>query len=213
MCLHAAARKGHVGVVRALLSKGATVDTKTKVRLHCLILFTFCWTLCCKEEVHELNFKQLNRTRTNVFLVVTQDQYTALHIAVKHCKPQVVQILLGYGANVQHRGGKVRFFSVFRLRNEVKWTVGSPGIRRKILYLKIFQSLHRDLQHLNKYVRLREVHRIDVRCEMSLRYKVRWIKFRLQQQSVFFYCRGESDSFSLVVRRARLYLPYNSVAH
>ena len=37
MCLHAAARKGHVGVVRALLSKGASVDTKTKVRLHSLI--------------------------------------------------------------------------------------------------------------------------------------------------------------------------------
>lgn len=36
MCLHAAARKGHVGVVRALLSKGATVDTKTKVRPRCL---------------------------------------------------------------------------------------------------------------------------------------------------------------------------------
>ena len=36
MCLHAAARKGHVGVVRALLSKGATVDTKTKVRPYCL---------------------------------------------------------------------------------------------------------------------------------------------------------------------------------
>ena len=31
MCLHAAARKGHMGVVKALLSKGATVDTKTKV--------------------------------------------------------------------------------------------------------------------------------------------------------------------------------------
>ena len=42
------------------------------------------------------------------FLVQTQDHYTALHIAVKHCKPQVVQILLGYGANVQLRGGKVR---------------------------------------------------------------------------------------------------------
>ena len=36
MCLHAAARKGHVGVVRALLSKGATVDTKTKVRPYSL---------------------------------------------------------------------------------------------------------------------------------------------------------------------------------
>lgn len=31
VCLHAAARKGHVGVVKALLSKGALVDTKTKV--------------------------------------------------------------------------------------------------------------------------------------------------------------------------------------
>jgi len=31
ICLHAAAMKGHTNVVRALLQKGATPDSKTKV--------------------------------------------------------------------------------------------------------------------------------------------------------------------------------------
>lgn len=33
ICLHAAAMKGHTAVVKALLQKGAPVDTKTKVRV------------------------------------------------------------------------------------------------------------------------------------------------------------------------------------
>lgn len=37
----------------------------------------------------------------------TKDGQTALHIAVQNCKPQVVQMLLGFGAQVQLRGGKV----------------------------------------------------------------------------------------------------------
>lgn len=32
ICLHTAAQQGHVSVVRALLTKGAAVDAKTKVR-------------------------------------------------------------------------------------------------------------------------------------------------------------------------------------
>ena len=36
-----------------------------------------------------------------------QDNYTALHIAVEHCKPLVVQTLLGFGAQVELKGGKV----------------------------------------------------------------------------------------------------------
>lgn len=37
----------------------------------------------------------------------TRDGLTALHIAAENCKPQIVQTLLGFGAQVQHRGGKV----------------------------------------------------------------------------------------------------------
>lgn len=66
VCLHAAAKRGHTAVVKALLQKGARVDATAK------------------------------------------DGQTALHIAVENCKPQVVQMLLGFGANVQLRGGKVK---------------------------------------------------------------------------------------------------------
>jgi len=33
ICLHSAAKQGHVAVVKALLFKGAFVDAKTKVRV------------------------------------------------------------------------------------------------------------------------------------------------------------------------------------
>jgi hypothetical protein len=36
-----------------------------------------------------------------------KDNYTPLHVAVENCKYLVVQMLLGYGADVQIRGGKV----------------------------------------------------------------------------------------------------------
>lgn len=36
-----------------------------------------------------------------------QDASTALHIAVEHCKPLAVQMLLGFGAQVELKGGKV----------------------------------------------------------------------------------------------------------
>ena len=52
-----------------------------------------------------------HRTFYSYLLFIPQDQYTALHVAVKYCKPQVVQILLGYGANVQLKGGKVMHLS------------------------------------------------------------------------------------------------------
>ena len=32
ICLHAAAQKGHVAVIKALLQKGAPIDARTKVR-------------------------------------------------------------------------------------------------------------------------------------------------------------------------------------
>ena len=39
-----------------------------------------------------------------------KDGYTALHLAVEYGKPQVVQMLLGYGAQVEFKGGKVCVF-------------------------------------------------------------------------------------------------------
>lgn len=38
----------------------------------------------------------------------TNDNYTALHIAVENAKPAVVETLLGYGAEVHVQGGKLR---------------------------------------------------------------------------------------------------------
>lgn len=38
---------------------------------------------------------------------MTKDGYTALHLAVQHCKPLAVQTLLGYGAAVELKGGQV----------------------------------------------------------------------------------------------------------
>lgn len=37
-----------------------------------------------------------------------QDNYTALHIAVESAKPAVVETLLGYGADVHVRGGRLK---------------------------------------------------------------------------------------------------------
>lgn len=48
-----------------------------------------------------------------VSCLLPQDDYTALHIAVQHGKPLVVQTLLGFGANVQLKGGKVCSNSLF----------------------------------------------------------------------------------------------------
>jgi len=36
----------------------------------------------------------------------SQDKLTALHVAVQNCRPLVVQMLLGFGAPVQIKGGE-----------------------------------------------------------------------------------------------------------
>lgn len=41
ICLHSAAMRGHVAVIKALLQKGAAVDAKTKVRINCLNIKMF----------------------------------------------------------------------------------------------------------------------------------------------------------------------------
>jgi hypothetical protein len=39
---------------------------------------------------------------------------TALHLAVECCKPQVVQTLLGFGAQVELKGGKVYYKNAWK---------------------------------------------------------------------------------------------------
>lgn len=43
-----------------------------------------------------------------IVLYILKDNYTALHIAVESGKPAVVETLLGYGADLHVRGGKLR---------------------------------------------------------------------------------------------------------
>lgn len=40
--------------------------------------------------------------------ICMQDKYTALHIAVEACQPLVIQTLLGYGAQVELKGGQAK---------------------------------------------------------------------------------------------------------
>lgn len=40
--------------------------------------------------------------------IMFQDGQTALHIAVQGCQPRVVETLLGYGAQIRLKAGKVR---------------------------------------------------------------------------------------------------------
>ena len=49
--------------------------------------------------------KKFQSSNLNSFI---KDNYTPLHVAVENCKYLVVQMLLGYGADVQIRGGKAK---------------------------------------------------------------------------------------------------------
>jgi hypothetical protein len=48
--------------------------------------------------------------RVSCYFFLAQNGYTALHLAVENCKPQVVQVLLGFGATVDLKGGPVNTF-------------------------------------------------------------------------------------------------------
>ena len=51
--------------------------------------------------------------------VRTKDLYTALHIAVEHCKHEAVQTLLGMGATVELKGGVVSKIYFLLIDNNV----------------------------------------------------------------------------------------------
>lgn len=78
--IHTAASKGHVAVVNSLIVKGENVDAATNVNIG-------------------PSFPSL--------IFCAQDNYTALHLAVESGKSSVVEALLGHGAQVHVRGGKI----------------------------------------------------------------------------------------------------------
>ena len=86
--IHTAAMKGHVSVINTLLHRGENVDAVTNVSL---LAFR----------------KMIRKISRNIF----QDNYTALHLAVEAGKSNVVEALLGHGAQV-HIKGKI-FFSLY----------------------------------------------------------------------------------------------------
>ena len=56
----------------------------------------------------------------NDVMIVLQDGSTALHLAVECCKPQVVQTLLGYGAQVELKGGQVHSLVLWYTQQQIK---------------------------------------------------------------------------------------------
>lgn len=52
--------------------------------------------------------KRIGRLARRFSCECFQDNYTPLHIAVESAKPNVVETLLGYGADVHVRGGRLR---------------------------------------------------------------------------------------------------------
>ena len=48
-----------------------------------------------------------------IYISLFQDNYTALHIAVEHCKPLAIQTLLGFGAQVELKGGAVSMLATY----------------------------------------------------------------------------------------------------
>ena len=82
--IHTAASKGHVAVVNSLIVKGENVDAATNVSTK------LYWTQSVIRHLFQI-----------------QDNYTALHLAVESGKSSVVEALLGHGAQVHVRGGKI----------------------------------------------------------------------------------------------------------
>ncbi|KAI5621887.1 transient receptor potential cation channel, subfamily N, member 1, partial [Silurus asotus] len=95
--LHIAARCGHPDTALTLLNKGIPLHIQNKAGAVCLHEaakyghVAVVWALLLK-GVH------VDTT--------TKDGLTALHIAAENCHPHVVEILQGFGAQVQLRGGK-----------------------------------------------------------------------------------------------------------
>ncbi|KAI5621888.1 transient receptor potential cation channel, subfamily N, member 1, partial [Silurus asotus] len=95
--LHIAARCGHPDTVLTLINKGIPLHTQNKVGAVCLHEAAKYGHVAV---VWALLLKGMHVDTT------TKDGLTALHIAAENCHPHVVEILQGFGAQVQLRGGK-----------------------------------------------------------------------------------------------------------
>ncbi|KAF7691391.1 hypothetical protein HF521_011688 [Silurus meridionalis] len=95
--LHIAARCGHPDTALTLLNKGIPLHIQNKVGAVCLHEAAKYGHVAV---VWALLLKGMHVDTT------TKDGLTALHIAAENCHPHVVEILQGFGAQVQLRGGK-----------------------------------------------------------------------------------------------------------
>lgn len=88
--IHTAARYGHIGIINTLIQRGERVDVTTNV------------------SSFSKSFEIIFFSNNSILFFLKQDNYTALHIAVEAGKPAVVETLLGYGADLHVRGGRLR---------------------------------------------------------------------------------------------------------
>ncbi|WAR23175.1 ANK3-like protein [Mya arenaria] len=95
--MHIASTFGHPDTALAFLKKGVPLYMPNKSGALCLHAAAM--------KGHTSVVKALLIKGTPVDSR-TKDRYTALHLAVEFCKPQCVQLLLGYGAQVEAKGGK-----------------------------------------------------------------------------------------------------------
>uniref|UniRef100_A0ABM0LU22 Uncharacterized protein LOC100376500 n=1 Tax=Saccoglossus kowalevskii TaxID=10224 RepID=A0ABM0LU22_SACKO len=101
--MHIASQCGHPETAMMFLKKGVPLHMPNKAGAVCLH--------AASKRGHNAVVKSLlqkgafvdAKTKVCIFF---SDNYTALHISVQYCKPFVVQTLLGYGAQVQLKGGK-----------------------------------------------------------------------------------------------------------
>ncbi|XP_052256426.1 ankyrin-3-like [Dreissena polymorpha] len=95
--MHIASTFGHPETALAFLKKGVPLYMPNKSGALCLHAAAM--------KGHTSVVKALLMKGTPVDSR-TREGYTALHLATEFCKPQSVQLLLGYGAQVEAKGGK-----------------------------------------------------------------------------------------------------------
>ncbi|XP_060553271.1 serine/threonine-protein phosphatase 6 regulatory ankyrin repeat subunit C-like isoform X2 [Ruditapes philippinarum] len=95
--MHIASTFGHPETALAFLKKGVPLYMPNKSGALCLHAAAMKGHVSVLKALLQKGIAVDSRTK---------DGYTALHLAVEFCKPQSVQLLLGYGAQVEAKGGK-----------------------------------------------------------------------------------------------------------
>ncbi|KPP73849.1 serine/threonine-protein phosphatase 6 regulatory ankyrin repeat subunit A-like, partial [Scleropages formosus] len=107
--MHVASQSGHPDTALAFLKKGVPLYMPNKAKMYLTASPPQSGAVCLHAAArsgHAGVVKALLLKGAQVD-TITKDGYTALHLAVQACKPLVVETLLGFGAQVQCKGGKV----------------------------------------------------------------------------------------------------------